>query len=349
MVRWISFLVAAVGLCVAVAAITPTLPTPPDLAPVRTPSVNPFSDGIASLGQVEPATREVGISSPTPGLVMEVAVDVGQTVGVGEVLFRLDDRELQAELVRVRSGLGVKQAIIDRWHALPRAEDLPPLRAAAARARAELIDKQDELDRVVQAVKERARSERDAAAARSALEQAQARSAEADSDLAKAVSGGWKPDLAVASAELQQQRALVQALEIQLERLVVRAPKAGTILRRRIEPGEYATPGGITPLLVLGDLSTLRVRAQIDEEDIALVTTGVQAVGRTRGAVVEEFALTLVRIEPYARGKTQLSGSNSDRVDTRVVEVVFAVEKRPVSPIYPGQAIDVYVGKLRTR
>ncbi|MEK6701177.1 MAG: HlyD family efflux transporter periplasmic adaptor subunit [Planctomycetota bacterium] len=349
MIRWISILIAAVGLCVAVAAITPTLPTPPDLAPVRMPSVNPFADGIASLGQVEPASREVGISAPVPGLVVEVLVDVGQLVAAGDVLFRLDDRELRAELVRVLSGIAVKQAVIDRWYALPREEDLPPLRAAAARARAEAADRQDELDRVTEAVKERARSERDATAARSALEQALSRATQADSDLARAVAGGWKPDLAVATAELEQQRALVSALEIQLDRLVVRAPKAGTILRRQIEPGEYATPGGATPLVVLGDLSSLRVRAQIDEEDIAQVTPGVLSVGRTRGVVVEEFELTLVRIEPYARGKTQLSGSNSDRVDTRVVEVVFAVEKRPKSPIYPGQAIDVYVGKIRSK
>jgi len=126
----------------------------------------------------------------------------------------------------------------------------------------------------------------------------------------------------------------------------VRAPRDGMVLRREIEPGEQATANGAGPSMILGDLSRLWVRAQIDEEDIGLVGDAPRAVARTRGAVVVDIPLKLVRIEPYARPKRDLSGSNRERVDTRVIEAVFEMQPLPQAkstPTYPGQAVDVFI------
>lgn len=357
MVRWFTILLALVGFSLAMIALTPTFPTPPDIKPERMPAVNPFAKGIAALGVVECAEREASLSSAVTGLVTSVSVSVGDRVTKGDVLLTIDDRIPRAELVRLQAAIPVKQAAIDRWKALPRAEDLPPLRAALATAesqvetaRVELASREDDLQRIEGAVRDRARSEREAQAARFARDSAKTQVAQAAAareraaaDLAKAVAGGWAPDLVAAQAELAEQNAAIEALKIELDRYVVRAPRNGSILRRDIEPGEQARAETARPMLILGDLSKLCVRAQVDEEDIALVRAGAKAVGRTRGAVIDEIPLTILRIEPFARGKTQLSGSNIERVDTRVVEVVLAVSGATGHPIYPGQAIDVYI------
>ena len=59
--------------------------------------------------------------------------------------------------------------------------------------------------------------------------------------------------------------------------------------------------------------------------------------------MITQVPLKLVRIEPYARPKTDLTGSNTERVDTRVVEVLFQIEGTTKSRIFPGQVVDVYI------
>jgi multidrug resistance efflux pump len=356
MIRWFTVVLALAGFVIAMIALTPTFPAPPDLKPERLPSVNPFAKGIAALGVVECADRESTIAPAVSGVVMEVRVKVGDTVKAGDVLFTIDDRVPRAELVRLEAAVPTKQAVVDRWHALPRAEDVPPLEAAVASAKAleasakaEVSSREDELARLEEAVRTKARADRDAASARFALDSARARLAEtaaaaarAQADLDRAMAGGWKPDLAIAEAELNEQKAAVKALTIELDRYTVRAPRGGTILRRDVEPGELVGASGAGSL-VLGDLSALHVRAQVDEEDIALVKSGAKATGRTRGAVSAEIPLSIVRIEPFARGKSQLAGTNVERVDTRVVEVVLRIEDSAGFPLVPGLALDVYI------
>lgn len=348
MIRWITVLAAVAGLALALWAITPTFPTPPDLPPERSPSVNPFPKGVASLGTVECASREVGVASPVAGVVVHVHKQVGEGVKRGEALFELDDRALRADLVRAKASVDVKQAAIDRWKALPRHEDLPPLKSAVARAQADLADRRDHLDRLTAAVASGAKAQRDLSEAKFAVEQAQARLDQAKADLAKAEAGGWAPDLVDAQAQLAEQQAAVRAIEIELDRLIVRALADGTVLRRDIEPGERTRDDISRPMMVVGDLSVLHVRAQIDEEDIALIRPGARAVGRTRGAVVREFALEMVRIEPFARPKILLSGVNSERVDTRTVDVVLKITGDR-GGVVPGQAIDVYIDAAQVK
>ncbi len=357
MVRWITLVLAIAGFGLAMVALTPTFPTPPDIKPERMPSVNPFVKGVASLGVVECAERESAIASAVSGVVTEVKVKVGDKVAKGDVLYTVDDRLPRAELVRLRAAVPVKQAAIERWKALPRAEDLPPLESAVesaaaleAAARVDVASRDDDLRRIEEAVKNGARSEREAQSARFALDDAKARLLEASASLArakadldKARAGGWKPDLAITEAELREQLAKVEAIELELERYTVRAPRDGTILRCDVEPGEIVGPGATPGEIVLGDLSKLYVRAQVDEEDIAAVSERSKALGRTRGVRVVDLPLRIVRIEPFARPKSQLSGANVERVDTRVVEVVFEVEGTANHPLYPGLAIDVYI------
>jgi multidrug resistance efflux pump len=343
MVRLITMVLSVVGLAIGVYAVATADEKPPVLPLARPASVNPFEKGVAALGVVEPAGRNVNVLPPEAGLVTRVEVEVGRRVRAGDALFKLDARTLEADLVRARAAVVAAQAEIDRWHALPRAEDVPPLEAALERARALLRDREDTLARTREASQRGSGNEREILAAQFAAEAARAEVARAEADLAKVRAGGWAPDLAIATAALAQRQAEVVALELLVERLTVRALRDGVVLRRSVEAGEFLGVDPRNPALIIGDLDRLAVRAQVDEEDIALVGEGSRAIARTRGARPMELSLRLVRIEPFARPKIDLTGDNLERVDTRVIDVVYEVEGTPPRPLYPGQALDVFI------
>ncbi len=348
MVRWITIILAVAGTLVGVWAVAATRENPPQLPLARSPSINPFDHGVAALGVIEPARKEAAIVAPEPLLVTSVMVDVGDRVTPGQELFTLDGRKLKADLVRAKSAVASGQSEVDRWHALPRKEDLPPLQAAVERSKAVLADRREQLSLSIEANQRGAGNAREVSLGQYGVDAVKADLDRAVADLDKAKAGGWQPDLAIAQANLGRLKAEVEALELLLERLTVRAPRDATVLRRDIEVGEIAAADGNRPSLILGDLSTLRVRAQVDEEDIALVGLQSKAVARSRGSVSKEFLVKLVRIEPYGRPKPALSGATTERVDTRVIDVIFEVPHDPGVALYPGQAVDVFIEAAKT-
>lgn len=349
MARWITILLAVLGLGIAGWAVATNRQTLPDLPPVREPSVNPFGRGIAALGIAEPATRIVSVLPPEPGLVMSVTVDVGQVVKAGDVLFVLDTRPLEAELIKAEASARVSADELARLRSLPRAEDILPVRSSVARAKSIEQERAESLERVLNAGTQSAANEWDIRREKLMLEQARAATSQIEAELARVLAGASKEELAVASAQAESGATQVRSIRMLLDRQSVRAQRNGTILRRSIEPGEFAGTDSSRPALVLGDLSTIHVRAQVDEEDIGLLQRArstsqtLRVAGRLRGAVVEEFDLSLVRIEPFARPKTNLTSGTTERVDTRVVDVIFAVSTMPPSGLLPGQAVDVFV------
>ncbi len=145
-----------------------------------------------------------------------------------------------------------------------------------------------------------------------------------------------------AQAGLQLARAQLNRLETDRARLTVRAPISGEILAVNIRVGEYAVAGpAADPLIALGDTSPLHVRVQIDEEDAIRVQAGARAEGSMRGSGAARAPLSFVRFEPQAIPKQNLNGG-AERVDTRVIEAIYAME-RDALPAFVGQQMDVFV------
>jgi putative thiamine transport system substrate-binding protein len=124
----------------------------------------------------------------------------------------LDTRSLEAELVRAEASVLAAQAEVDRWHALPRKEDLPPLEASVAAAQAVLNDRVDQARVTEDAVRRQASTERDMSIAKFARDNAAAELDRAKAALARAMAGGWKPDLEIAEAALAQSQAQVKQM-----------------------------------------------------------------------------------------------------------------------------------------
>ncbi|MGE3109355.1 MAG: HlyD family secretion protein [Phycisphaerales bacterium] len=346
MTKWITILLCLVGLAIGAFAVATSGEKPPNPPPLAAPSVNPYANGIAASGSIEAESRNVSISPPVGGLVMAMLVHVNESVKVGQDLFRLDSRDLQAQLLREEAALRVARAQLGRLKAQPREEDLPPLRAEVARAKARLADMQFWYDTLSKATSDNAVNPTELTRTRFALEAAQADLATAETNLARAQAGAWSEDIAISEAQVGQAQANVDAVKALIERMTVRSPIDGVVLKRNIEPGAFARAESTDPgsaALVIGDLSTLHVRARVDEEDTPRLREGAASVLRVRGASEQAIPLKMVRIEPLAEPKVTLTGSVTERVDTRVVEVVFEVTGKTPFRLFPGQVVDVYI------
>jgi multidrug resistance efflux pump len=171
---------------------------------------------------------------------------------------------------------------------------------------------------------------------------ARARLEEARAELARIKAGAWKSELGVANARVDAEVAHVKKVETDLERLVTRAPFTGEVLQLKVRPGEMASATPATPLLVLGNTTLLHVRASVDEHEAHRVTEDARAEAVLRGDATRRAPMKFVRFEPYVIPKSALSGAVAERVDTRVLEVVYALE-RDALPLRVGQQVDVFM------
>jgi len=147
----------------------------------------------------------------------------------------------------------------------------------------------------------------------------------------------------VAQAGLTEAEALLSAAQTTHERMTIRAPIDGEILQNKARVGEFA-PAQVmtTPLMVLGSVTPLAVRVDIDENDAWRVHPGGRASANLRGNTSIQFPLSFVRFEPYVVPKRSLTGESFERVDTRVLQIIYSFEKGDL-PLYVGQLVDVYI------
>lgn len=333
---------ALVGLAFAIVTIA-TSSRPPIVAdPVAAPARTSFARFIAGAGIVEPSSKCIAIGAPLSRCVAEVRVQVGEEVRADAPLFILDSRDLRAELAVRKAALSTAEAKLGRYRAMPRAEDLPPARARVAEETARLADAEKRFE-IAKSVNERAISVEELERRRHDADASRARLDEARSQLELLEAGAWTADIEVASAEVAAAQAQLEATQIELERLTVRAPRSGTILQVNVRAGEFAVAGSLeTPLVLMGELHPLHVRVDIDENDAWRFQGGVAATASVRGNRDISTPLRFEYLEPYVVPKRSLTGDASERVDTRVMQVVFSFERGSL-PIQVGQQMDVFI------
>lgn len=341
--RWLLPALALCGFSFALFTVVRGSLPPKVAAPVADPSRPPFESYVAGTGIVEASSENIAIGATVPGIVTEVSAKPGERVQAGDPLFRVDDRDLRAELLVRQANLLAAKARLDRLAKLPRAEDLPPAQARVRQAEASLEDLRGQIARWESVADKRAVNADDLAQKRAALAAAAAKLEEAQAALALLQAGAFRPDLEVAQAEADAAKAQIAALEIEIDRRIVRAPVAGEVLQVKIRKGEYAPAGApATPLMIMGTTSPLHVRVDVDENDAWRVRAGAKAEAFVRGNREIRTPLEFVRIEPFVVPKRSLTGDSSERVDTRVLQAIFRFERGEL-PILVGQQMDVFI------
>jgi HlyD family secretion protein len=306
------FILPAIGVLAAVWAAYSVVRTQPRRAPTEPPvppAIADFKETVAAVGLIEASTENIWVGTPLAGVVGKVMVTAGQDVRNGEPLFELDTRELRAELV-VR-----QQAVL-------------VARARVRVAEARVADLQRQLEFAEQIKDKRAISAEELTHRRSAVETASAELDEVRSE--------------ISAAESQE-----QSVQVDLERSIIRAPLAAEVLQVKVRVGEFA-PAATTanPLVLLGRSKPLHVRVDVDEHEAWRVREGAAAVGHVRGNAAMKSPLKFVRFEPFVVPKRSLTGDSTERVDTRVLQIIYRVERGDVA-LFVGQQLDVFIDGAR--
>jgi multidrug resistance efflux pump len=328
----------AAALVYVLGASKPQAPPPPPEAPPR----NPYVHAVAGTGIVEPQTENIAVGTNVPGVVVEVFVHVQQKVKAGERLFRLDDRELRATLAMREAVKKQAEAELTRLKNLPRTEDKPVALAKVTEAEENLSDKLDLMNRGEQLLATRAISDEEQIRRRKAYTIAKSQFDQAKAQYALLLAGTWQYDLDIAQRAVEQAEAQVKQVMTDIERLVVCALVDGEVLQVNVRPGEFVGATAGQALVMLGNVTQLHIRASIDEHDIPRFRPGAPAEALLRGRPEEKYSLRFVRIEPFVVPKKSLTGENTERVDTRVLQVIYAVQEAP-QQLYVGQQVDIFV------
>jgi HlyD family secretion protein len=317
----------------------------PDPPPPAEPPRTPFGQTVSGTGLVEAETENINVGSALAGVVLEVYVPVekvGQHVKAGDPLCRVDDRHLTAQLAYQEAALVAARAQLAKLQQQPRPEELPPSAAKVSVAAANVQLQRDLARRAQILAPSGAMPAEDTQQRQLALEVARQQLTQAEAEYALLKAGAWKPDLDIARAAVVQAEAQVQQTKTEIDRALVRAPVDGEVLKVYVHPGEYvgAQPG--QPLFVLGHIGRLHVRVDISEHDIDRFSPGAPARAVTRGQARVEYPLRFVRVEPYVVPKKSLTGDNTERVDTRVLQVIYRLDKGE-GRVYVGQQLDVFL------
>jgi len=336
-------ILAIAGVLFAVVTVVKGSRPPVAQPPVIEPPRAPFASFVAGSGLVEASSQNIAIGSPVGALAVKVNVKVGDPIKAGDVLFELDAREQQAELAARNAAVSVASSQLAKLEAGTRPEFIPTALAKVAEAESSLADTRNQLTMFEKLTDPKAVSADELSRRRYSVQVAEARLAQAKADLALLEAGTWAPDLSVARSQLEQARAQSAAAQVEVDRRVVRSPIDAKVLQVNIRGGEFAAAGSLsTPLVLIGAVDPLHVRIDIDENEAWRVNAGAKAVAFVRGNKDLTTSLTFVRFEPYVIPKRSLTGDSMERVDTRVLQVIYSFDPQSL-PVFVGQQMDVYI------
>ena len=305
MKRWLIPIFAVFALTFAIASVVRTRPRREVTIPPVQPPSSRFVRTVAAVGLVEASTENIAVGSHLPGVVEKVYVAVGDSVRVGTPLFKIDDRNLRAQLEQA----GVSEQAVE---------------ARVSVAAAALDDLRLQLKFAEDVTDPRAISAEEVTRRRSAVQTAKAKLNEAE-------------------AEVSTAKAQIKMVKTELERSIVTSPITGEVLQVKIRAGEFAVAGvAPTPMVLLGRAKPLYLRVDVDENEAWRVQPRAGATASVRGNTALATPLKFVRFEPFVLPKKSLTGDSTERVDTRVLQVIYRVEREDLR-LFIGQQMDVFI------
>ena len=221
-----------------------------------------------AFARIEGAGDVIPIGTAAAGTVAEVHVKEGDRVAKGDVLVQIACRALHAEVRQRNAEAAAAEAVLARVRHGARDEEVAIAMAAVKvwEARAEEAERAHQrLLSLAQGIASRARLqeiERDLKTSAAQLLEARAR-------LRMLQAGARGEDVIEAEARRAAAAAAVDQAQARLDECTVRAPVDGTVLMTNVTPGQFVKdPTALVPLLKMVDDRILRVRAEIDEQDL---------------------------------------------------------------------------------
>jgi HlyD family secretion protein len=293
---------------------------------------------VSASGKIQPK-RLVNISADTSGRVVDLAVNEGDRVKVGQFLMQIDPRSLRT---RVESG----QAALQGAQA-----SLEQSRQAVETARVQVGVAEQNLKRQQELWKQQLTP-------REALDKA-----ENDAKLAQSTLAEREQQVRTQELRLGQDRATLQSAQFDLSKVRIESPIAGIVTRRNIQEGETAVVGTMnnagTVLLTVADMSVIQAEVEVDETSIPSVAIGQPAIvtidaipDRTFKAHVAEIGNSPIQNTSAGQAATNQQATNFKVVvmldeevpDVRpgftcTAEITTAVRKKVVAVPIPAVAV----------
>jgi HlyD family secretion protein len=291
-------------------------------------------------GRVESWSGEIKVAAPVIATIGEVLVKPTDKVFAGELLIRLQDEEVRARLATAEAQVAMRKRARNDQTASNRVIDRRRSEDAVGDAERAVVDARAAIDTASIARRAGTGSEGDVETARAAYARALDRLKLERLELRKLLNDSGVPLPVAVDGQLNVARTELAGAEAALEKLMIRAPIDGTVLQLNGRVGELASPSSTHPLLVLGNVSKLRVRAEVDERDFGDIKLGQVALVRTNAFRGREIAGKVSSIAPMVdAGRISQRGQRS-MTDVNVVEVV--VDLVEPGPLAVGMKVDVY-------
>jgi len=292
----------------------------------------------AAPGRVEPKSGEIRLGTSVLGRVAEVLVKVDDEVEEGELLVRLDDEEARARLAAAEAEALARRK--DQKDLQTSREDVREAEDNVYAAERAVTGARFELDYAIAAKRAGTGSKQELASARKRLKDAEERLRRDRLAYIKAQS---KPGLASpnrAEAVVSAGRADVTIAEALLEKTRIRASTSGRVLQVNTKVGEIVAPSTVKPLVVFGDMSVVRVKAEVDEGDVSKIKIGQKAFVRSISYPDRDFTGTVSRLAPSLSSPEIGPRGPRRQTDVDVLEVTIDLDGEV--PLLPGMRVDAF-------
>ncbi len=328
--------------------------------PVFNPAPNPYAKGIYSNGIIESyqsSGENINLYPEVAGVITQILVTEGQAVKQDEPLLKMDDSVQRATVEQQLSQSEAAHALLQELKAQPRKEVLEVSKAQLEYARANLKTAEVQLEKLQKSYdmdpKSVSKDNLDNAINAAGAAKANLEVAARNYDLTKA--GAWSYDIQNQERQYIALSNTYEAGRALLAKYIIKAPADGVILSIKAAVGSYISSQGVygtytedlNPIIVMGNPeNNLAVRCYVDEILVHRLpdASKMRAQMFIRGTTIR-IPLEYVRVQPYVSPKIQLSNQRTERVDVRVLPVLFRFEKPADVQMYPGQLVDVYIGE----
>jgi len=328
--------------------------------PVFKPVSNPYDSAIYANGIIESdqsSGENINIFPEVAGSITKVLVREGQQVPAGTPLFTIDDSVQRPTTEQLRLQSEAALALLNELKAEPRMETLAIAVSQVGLAESNLKTARDQYDkdRASYDIDPKSISKDVLDTAKDAVDQATAALDVARKQYELTKAGAWSYDIDNQEKQYNALKQSYEAANALLQKFTVKAPIGGVVLAINATAGSYESSQGsydpytelFDPAVIMGPPQDhLAVRCFVDEILVSQLPSSwhIQAQMSIRGSYTNKVPLEFVRVQPYVSPKIELSNERQEQVDLRVLPVIFRFEKKDV-PVYPGQLVDVYIGK----
>jgi len=313
----------------------------PALAGVESVAPGPGVVWVAAPGKVEPISEEMRLGFDIPGKLTDVLVEEGDAVTKGQVLAELDNRDIVAKLAQAEAYLALKLAAYEK--VLTGARDMERREAQAFLNEAEAIlhnakseyeHRAKLLNRDAVSVEEANRAEREYLVALKRVEQARERFHLVDDP-------SRREDIEMAASDVGDAKGKLDEARAYLDKSRIRSPIDGVVLRKHRRAGEMVSVNFDSPVVTVGDIGSLRVRADVDEKDVDKVRLGQKAYMTADAYGDRRFWGKILRIAKILGRKNVRTDDPAEKSDVKILEVLIDLDEKDPLPV--GLRMDVFI------